>query len=337
MTAVPQPIDPSGDAGVIVRVGDREFSLREYQDLFAEITGGDSRLSRRFERPFIVRAEDLRLLYQKLYHHVSNYHPVGHTCKVVVSHRDDDLQEFKTFEAFLGYETSATSSVSGVTIEINFALVSPLDNKRTRAYKIRLFLNSQVSDLKELESERFEFGLVGPTVIASVDYYDYTVGVSCMAILEAWTRSLQTQEEGNIYRYTHKFQDILLVLFHLFFLTASSTLFFIAIGTWVVGSFEVPNQADNLRNTAIFAALIISVCLALHQGTYVITRKLRSSIEYLRAHSIIVLNKQDEMLAEWYHKKRKKSAVVQSVSFGSALLYAILVKFLVESLLHLQG
>jgi hypothetical protein len=333
MNTTPQPLDPAGDSGVTVRVGEREFSLREYQDLFAEITGGDSRLFKRFDRPAIIGIDDLKALYQKLYHSISNFHPVGQTCKVVLSHLDDDLQEFKSFEAFLGYDTSSQSSISTLTVEINFALRSPLDTKVTRAYSIKLFFVSQISGLKENEDEQIEIGLGSLSALFTINYADYAVALSCMGVCESWMKNLRLNEESKIHRFLFDYKRYFLFSFHLFFLLGSSTLFFVLFGRWILGSFDAAFAAQDAHRIAVFCAVIIAVILALNQATISITRSLSRMFEYLRAHSAIVMNKADERLMEWYERKRKRSFLTQACSLIAALIYAVLVKLIVENIL----
>lgn len=331
------PLDPSGDSGITVRVGEKEFSLREYQDLFTEVTGGDNRLTRRFQRPFIFRVDDLKSLYQRLSHTISNFRPSAATCKVVVSHLEENVQEFKSFEAFLGYETSVSSAVSSVSVELHFAVQSPIDTKKTRAYSIRLFLNSQISDLKEQEDEPYEFGFLGYTCTVHINYFDYAIGVSCMAIVENWTKSLATIEENKAFKVFYKYREILLVAFHTLFLTSTSILFFVICGAMNARYFGLSVTSNNLMSQAVFLAFVVTICLGLNQGTYMLTRSLRLSIGFLNAHSIILLNKSDEKLFEWYHKKRSRSVFLQSSAFVGSLLYSLAVNSLVKLLLTKQG
>ncbi len=335
MNITPQPLDPAGDSGVVVRVGQREFSLREYQDLFAEITGGDSRLFKRFDRPVIVKVDDLKSFYQKLSHTISNFHPVGQTCKVSVDHRDDDFQEFKSFEAFLGYETGGQSPISGVTIEINFALRSPLDTKVTRAYSVKLLLFSQVSALQEGEAEGLSLVAGNMSALINVNYSDYTVALSCMAICETWLKNLPITEESKIRRAFYKTKPFSLLLFHLFFLMGSASLFFLLLGQWIFGPFNSSLESGVAAQVAVFSAIVVAGTLSLHQATLSLTRYLAKSFEYLKSHSIIVLNKADEQLVKWYDKKRKNTVMAQIFAHSAALAYSLIMKVCVEYILLL--
>ncbi len=333
MNITPQPLDPAGDSGVVVRVGQREFTLREYQDLFAEITGGDSRLFRRFDRPVVVKVDDLKGLYQKLSHAISNFHPVGQTCKVSVDHRDDDFQEFKSFETFLGYETSGQSPISSVTIEINFALRSPLDTKVTRAYSVKLLLLSQVSALQEGEAEGLNLEPGNMSALINVNYSDYTVALSCMAICETWIKNLQITEESKFRRAFYKTKPFSLVLFHLFFLMGSASLFFVLLGKWIFAPFNFSLESGEAAQVAVFSAIVFAGTLSLHQATLALTRYLAKSFEYLKSHSIIVLNKSDERLVDWYDKKRKSTVITQLFAHSAALGYSLFMKVVVEYVL----
>lgn len=293
-------LDPSGDSGVTVRVGEKEFSLREYQDLFAKITGGDNRLSRRFARPFIFHLDDLKNLYQRLHHSIENFRPCAFTCKVIVSHLEENVQEFRSFEAFLGYETSISSSISSVSIDLHFALQSPIDSKKTRAYSIRVFLNSQISDLKEQEEEKpYQFGVYGFTCVVSINYFDYAIAITCLAIVDNWTKSIALIEENKLFKVIDKFRELLLTVFHTIFLTSSSVLALLVLGFFNTKYLGLSVTSENLTSQAMFLAFVVSCCLELNHGVAVLVRMLRISMAFLNAHSIIVLNKADEKLLEW--------------------------------------
>lgn len=326
-----EPLDPKRDTGITISVGSTKLTLREFQDLYAELGNGGDTLSREFGKPFIVEIDDLKSLYQKLSHLISNFGPIAVQEKITITHFEDDRQEFDSFEKFLGYDKNKGSPVSSVNLEITFALKSPLPpHHKVREYEIDIYLRSSVVDVKKMQgrpAEETEFlRLTRPPFTGGVrvHYFDYSVAVSCMSIVAGWMNSLREGDEISCYKFLRKFQNPIQVLVH-----------FAIIGTMCGFSAVILPPLVGLEASALLVAMagLLAVAFAGSRIAFWLAARLRASTHMLSAHSLISLGVGDQRLATWYERERRRSVAQQIYTLGGTLASSLVVGVLVRLLL----
>ncbi|MBX9596347.1 MAG: hypothetical protein K2X46_18415 [Roseomonas sp.] len=331
MSSSVEPIDPNRDAGVTVRLGSTELTLRQFQDLYAELGNGGDFLSRRFQAPFIVEVDDVKNLYQKLQHLISNFQPVAVQEKMSVTHLEDDTQEFDSFTKFLGYDKNKGAPVTSINIEIGFALKSPLPpHDKIREYEVDIFLMSTMAEAKKTASnpiEDFDYNrLMRPPFSAAirVKYYDYSIAVACMGVAASWIDTLRLNEDLLCYKILAKYKNVSQWILH-----------FLTVFALVAASFVVVARVGVMETAQlpIAVSLILAVALTGNRVAFHLTTRFRSALHLWAAHSVVLLGAGDKRLQEWYDRARKRSFWSQVSTFGGALVLSVIVKMLVEFLL----
>lgn len=200
-----QAIDPSGDGGVSVIVGGVKLPLRQFQDLFAELGSSNDSTNRQFTKPFILNYDQLKNLYQRLSHYISNLHAVASKTSITVNHLDDDVQEFTSYEKFQLYNQNNHCPITSITLAISFVLKSPiLPAEKLREYSFEIHLNSGAARIREAEEQRKNMPdalgyrllpYLPYTAFVTAKYVDYSIAVSMISIVEAWIKSLPEVEK----------------------------------------------------------------------------------------------------------------------------------------------
>lgn len=326
------PIDPSGDSGITVSVGPTRLSLRQFQDVFAELHKANSTTSKRFTKPFIVEYSEFKNLYQRLTHTISNYSPLSAQTKVSVTHLGDDFVEFDSFEQFLSYDIGHPQAITSVSLETDFALASPIDKTKLRTYNVEIVIFSGVGRVKEALEERDQrFGLFSGffifpfSAIVTIKYVDYSIAVGLMAVVDNWIKSLREEEESLVYKIFSNLNLVARALVHGFILIPSAVLIGIAISAFI------PFQQSTVL--IVFALLLSTVLWASNTTNQIITW-LQNSSYTLKAHSQIKFNAGDSKLCNWFVKKRKNSLIFRLSVFTIALINSIIVSLLAKFIVN---
>lgn len=325
-----EPLDPARNTGVTVNVGGARLTLREFQDLYAELGNGGDNLSQRFKLPFVVQIDDLKALYQKLTHLISNFQPVATKEKISITHFEDDTQEFDSFEKFLGYDKNKGSPITSINVEISFAVKSPLSpQSKIREYEIDLFLVSTMAEAKKFsvaseEGGGLPFMRIPFSAAVRVQYFDYSIAVACMSVVVAWIKALRQNQELRCYRWLKKTRLVSDFVVHFLVLASICG----AVGAALVSYFSVESVS-----LVMMLGFMLAVGLTSHRLGFWMTEKLKASLALLAAHSVIELGTGDQRLKEWYESERNKSFFNQIFTIGGALVTSLVVGLTVRFLL----
>lgn len=320
MSGEVRPVDPSGDAGgITVTVGEHVLSLRQFQDLYAELGKSSDTIHQRVELPFNLTYDALKNLYQRLHHYLDNLSPVASKCSVTVAHLADSVQEFTSFEKFQNYDIGNTCAILSVSLEFEFVLKSPLlPDRRVREYEIEVSLNSDIAKLKRSAEEasknpKYADLLYIPIFNAGghivVRYYDYAIAISIATIIDQWVKSLPQTEE---YAFESALKRARLPLFFAIHLATVSS--FAVVTVFALET--TAGVSSELMKVAITVAAIVTG----HRVAYRITSFIDRQLAVLRRASKIMINAGDRNLSDWYETRRRRSVIAQVCSAAGALI-----------------
>lgn len=326
-----EPLDPSGDSGVSVLLGDTRLSLKQFQDMYAELGRSSDRLHKGIRAPFVLEYDDLKNLNQRLQHFISHLHVVSSKLKIDINHLGDDVREFDSFEKFMTYDRATISPIKSILYELTFALPSALGlENRIREYTVGILFSSNVAELKEnsedpnTEDVKNEFGFVEMTAFCNVKYYDYAVAVSCMSIITDWFKGLQVFSDSSIQKFLFRHRKNAMYAFHTLMIIPLMVSFALVWNSFF---------AENLQNAVVAGAIIAGLASSLHRIFHHLSLRLNSEIIKTCAHSIIAFNAGDKRLREWYENKRERFILVYMSKFIGAVLWAVSIGVIVRLIL----
>lgn len=286
--------------------------MQVYQAIYNDITGKTENITDEYSKNFRVSIEDLIQLKHKVSQFCEQYNVEGQNHNITIYHIKATKERFSSFERFSAYNSSNTSPIERIVIELNILIVLPKVRK-PQPYKVRIALTSGLAMLAKHEKDfpkNVPVNMIIKAIQAEsaeveIEYIDYIVARSISDLIREWIESLpQTESSQKILKLqnnSHYVRSFIYVSF-----TLITILFSLKFANIVLSS-------TSLSEVRLSSFLILSmsfVFFAYRLGIF-LGHRVERAIDSIKGNefSVININNGDKTLIEKQRNKIKKSKV----------------------------
>lgn len=318
--------------------GTLEVSSRELAELlFKAATGKTDKLSHDFSGDFIVTADDIQNLHDRLRQCFATYHVLtGPTVTIRIEYDNGEKQQFSSYEKYMELGRYRPEVTSEFVMKYELIIKLP-DVENPQRYILNISIDSHLpllkSDAQSTESidivQYVVFTMIVPSISMSVDYVDYMYAKSFQNIVEDWTKPLHKNKYSNIMRWCagrigmwrSDFRRLSLVGAALFVLT-------------YVYMRKI-NMEDVSEFGNLFAYTIIFYAISLFFFEWC-GGKFSEAVQNSMTPTVILLTKGDEDAYE-FHKNKKKMTLPTIIKCITGSLFAVFVHVVASALVAKIG
>ncbi len=293
----------------------QSVSLRTLQAVYNELTGKTEELSRHYDKPFQVTFADLEQLNIKYTQVCEQYHIESSTTAVSVFHLDDTKEVFSSFERFRIYNTSATSPVEQVVLKYSFLIVLP-KTRKPQTYTVEIRVVSRIAALRKLRRDAPPFVRVlgGQTAFVRVEYVDYMVARSLLAVTEGWFAGVPVAQGSAWFKSVRRHSEWFNQIGE--YSMAGVTLF----SVFRVLPSLVPATADPTALTRFLVGAVAMLFLAYRIG-HLIGSKVEDALDSWEELAYLKLNRGDEV--ELASATRDNNRAIVKVVLGGIVTFLL--------------
>lgn len=176
-----------------VQVGNStQVSLKEYQDIYHQITGRTEQIRKRYSDNLRITISELEQLNYKITQLCDVHHVIASNETITIFHEKERKEQFTSFDRFTKYNANAVSPTVSVHLKYNFSIVLP-GIEKPQEYVVAIRLTSRVALVKEMEEDAPPFMrgamygyLTRNTAEITVDYADYIVARAFIEAFNEW-------------------------------------------------------------------------------------------------------------------------------------------------------
>jgi hypothetical protein len=212
-------LQSSGDIAVIGEgtPNKTQISLQTLQSIYYELTGKTEELSKSFDEPFQIEAEDLYQLHYKLTQTMEQFNVKGGNLNIKLFYINDTTDSFSSFERFKAFNAGSSSPVESVLFTYNFMVLLPKTNQ-PQSYTISIRIASRIAIERRMKKEMpFDvpkiFKLMGGRVAqVSIKYVDYTVARNLLNTTDEWFSTLRKSQCSETFKFIKKNSGLLPII-----------------------------------------------------------------------------------------------------------------------------
>lgn len=290
------------------------------QAIYHAVTGKTERISRSFTENYRVDFADIEQLFAKCDQMCTQWHVLNRSTNITVHHLDENTQNFSSLERFRAYDQSQTSPVEALTIEFNLLLGLP-NIEKPQPYKIVIRSISAITLMRRMEQDMppptfLRFFRAGP-IVAEIDYVDYIVARSMMAIINSWMNEVQISKKNKLLSFVQNNSHWIPRI------SGAVLLLLSAIASYKSApSILSANAGDQLLAQFLIATFAF-VAASLYLGSW-LGRFTENFIDKIQELSYVKLNRGDDRQIIAFNKRNRLSGIYAAVTFILITIHAIL-------------
>lgn len=211
-------------------------NMQIYQAIYNEITGKTEIITDSYKNFLILDMNDIFQLKYKLDQFLEQYHVSAFNTSITIFHVKASKERFSSFDRLHTYNTSNTSPIERINIEINFLLAPPKLTK-PQNYKVTINLISGAALIAKSKPD-IPTDIPGMIIMRAIqrkaveveiEYIDYIIARSISDLIREWIGSIKEQEVNEKLQSTQKMSHYFARFCELtFFSLALITSFFFA-------------------------------------------------------------------------------------------------------------
>lgn len=296
----------SGNGAVpTVRVGNSALvSLKEYQDIYHQITGRTEQIRKRYSDNLLVTISELEQLNYKIRQLCDVHHVIASNETITIFHEKERKEQFTSFDRFSKYNTNATSPTVSIHLKYNFSIVLP-GIERPQEYVVGIRLTSRVALVKEMEEDAPPFMrgsmygyLTRNTAEITVDYADYIVARAFIEAFNEWVEGCEKKPRLLWLEFLSRWSFSLPGALRLLTALGITYLAFKAVPIYFA-----PGMDDQVA--ARFFIIYSAGALVLTGSLFQAGRLIERAIDHYPSLSYLRLNKGDENLITEFRSRRR--------------------------------
>lgn len=289
------------------------------QAIYHAVTGKTEKLSRAFSENYRVTFPDIEQLFAKCDQMCGQWNLLNRTTNITVHHLDDNTQNFSSLDRFRAYDLSQTSPVEALTVEFNLLLNLP-NVEKPQPYKIVIRIISTITLMRRMEQDMpppsfLRFFRAGPVVV-EIEYVDYIIARSMMAIIDSWMNEVQISEKRKLLLFIQRNSHWLPRISGALLLMLSSVASYNS-----APSVLSANSGDQLLAQFLIATFAF-VAASMYAGSW-LGRLTEGFIDKIQELSYVKLNRGDDRQINEFIKSNKLSMIVATVSFIFITVHAV--------------
>lgn len=280
------------------------------QAIYKEMLDTSESLAKIFAPGKIVHREDIKNFCERFEQTSRQYNLKGIKTEFLIRREEDNTERFTSLDRFLASDSGGGRLTSGVSVEFSFLIQIPSIEKY-QEYKT--ILNIDSSDFTDVpEGERFLKNMIQfPSFSFNIDYSDYSVARTFIAMTEDWHKSLKNVKTSPILdfikRKINPFSDVSIITNIVTFVITALSIYSCLRLTrvWPIGETN-----GELINYLCVCALIIFTS---RFSSILLTGILFRNISSYRIPNFVILNNKD--IENFSSFTNRKKSIILTIFF----------------------
>lgn len=170
------------------------------QAIYKEMLDTSESMAKFFKPGRIIAREDIRLFCERFQQTCEQYNLKGLKTEFIIRREEDQTERFTSLDRFMASDSGGGRLTAGISIEFSF-LIKPPNMEKYQEYKTTMIIDS--SDfIEKPDGERFLMNMIQiPTFTFNIDYADYSVARTFIAMTEDWHKSLKSVKTSKTLDY----------------------------------------------------------------------------------------------------------------------------------------
>jgi hypothetical protein len=192
-------------------VGDNQnVNLQTYQQIYSDLTGKTESITKWSHNLHQIDFYDIQNLYEKMSQHLTQFTSARFLTDLKIYYYDDSVDSFSSFEKFSTLFANSNIGTERVVITFNILIIHATTHK-PQNYKIEVNLESPIAEhKKERENDEpyydFHYPFLGRLHgYTRIEYVDYNVAKTMMAIVNEWSKGLNQANKNNAIVFVQKY------------------------------------------------------------------------------------------------------------------------------------
>jgi len=215
-------IEHGEDANLeVVNVGEsnRLVSIKDYQDIYHQVTGRTEQIRKRYSELLLMEFNDVEQLNAKVTQLCDVHKIIASNLTISVFHEKERKEQFTSFERFRTYNSNTASPTVNLVLKYNFSIV-PSGIKKAQEYTVTIKLTSRTTFAHQVDQEAPPFMrgkmlkyIMEPPAEITIDYVDYIIARGFLESFEEWVSGCKTTKKNKLLEAVQTRSHLIPVLF----------------------------------------------------------------------------------------------------------------------------